>query len=128
MPSDAADIRRPYVAGVFQWPIHRDTSAKTPDASTGAPRGLYADVEQSLGYQTGFAAPSRHDRSLYFGEQPQPEADPGRRRLAAESQLSNAVLDMPPGVGTVPEEDGVARAIARRRHRVAFKYDRTLED
>ena len=98
------------------------------------PRALYA-AERALavGHQLlmmlmGFAAPRRHDRSLNFGEQPQPEPDPGRRRLAAESQLSNAVLDMPPGVVAVPEEDGIAGAIARRRHRVAFKHDRALED
>jgi hypothetical protein len=92
------------------------------------PRGAQAVGHHLLMTLMGFAAPSRHDRSLNFGEQPQPEADPGRRRLAAESQLSNAVLDMPPSVVAVPEEDGVAGAIARRRHRVAFKHDRALED
>jgi len=36
-------------------------------------------------------------------------------RLATESELSNAVLDMPSGVGAVPEEDRLAGAIASYR-------------
>jgi len=42
-------------------------------------------------------------------------------RLATESELSNAVLDMPSGVGAVPEEDRLAGAIAGRRQCVAVE-------
>src|SRR6185312_9120051 len=71
----------------------------------------------------GLALAGGHHDALDLADHAECEAEPGRLRLAAESQLLDIPLDVPSGMRAVLEEDDVAGTIAGRAHVVVLEHD-----